>query len=486
VISRRDIRESVSTLKEEQGAMSRSSKLLLRTVALVSALLFSAVATGQYLFLSYQLRQRATDELSDLTRVMKKDIAFNDSWNLEGYRRTSNAAPYYVVLAENGTLVDTEGNLKGMVSHVSMPFRFDYDHPFRTASDVGEVWNLYVHRLNDGLVILGAREGTAPADVAQRFVASAARFGNKLGDALSTPERAIDEAFDYAVIDASGNLRSAFGGIPLKTTPPEIPDHAMAAPVRDIEGNVYSGFIEPVMSKSGRKVGVIKAFEEVTDEQKVLHQSAMFNVFIAAILGSLTVVLVAAFLRRARVAEIACTQIPLLEEGDTVEFKSSLRWSYKANKPDRDLEKVVVKTVAGFLNSYRGGNLIIGLSDQGEVLGLQPDYSTLTARPNRDGFLQALRNVLINSFGEGPCAAWTKVSFCSVQDKDLCVVKVSPAMEPIYPKEKGIADHTLHVRIGNTTTPLSAREAVAYARDRWSGVSLRRSVFRRSVVETAA
>jgi hypothetical protein len=62
--------------------MSKSFKSLLGVVAMVSALLFSAVAVGQYLFLSYQLRQRATDELSDLTEGMKRDIAFNDSWNL--------------------------------------------------------------------------------------------------------------------------------------------------------------------------------------------------------------------------------------------------------------------------------------------------------------------------------------------------------------------------------------------------------------------
>ena len=136
--------------------MSKSFKSLLGIVALASALLFTAVAVFQYLFLSHQLRQRATDELSDLTDGMKQDIAFNDSWNLEGYRRTSTGAGIYVVLAENGTLVDTEGYLKGMVAHVSMPFRFDYDRPFLATSDVGEVWNLYVHRLNDGLVILAA------------------------------------------------------------------------------------------------------------------------------------------------------------------------------------------------------------------------------------------------------------------------------------------------------------------------------------------
>jgi len=220
-------------------------------------------------------------------------------------------------------------------------------------------------------------------------------------------------------------------------------------------------------------------------EQKVLHQSAIFNAIIAAILWSVTVALAAAYLRRVRVPEIACAQIPFLEESDTVEFKSSLRWNYKANKSDREMEKVVVKTVAGFLNSYRGGNLIIGLSDHGQVLGLQPDYSTLNTRPNRDGFEQAMRNVLVNAFGEGPCAAWIKVRFCSVEDKDLCMVKASPATEPIYPKEKGVEDQTLYVRLGNTTTPLSAREAVAYARDRWGGISLHRPYFRRQAMPPA-
>jgi hypothetical protein len=77
------------------------------------------------------------------------------------------------------------------------------------------------------------------------------------------------------------------------------------------------------------------------------------------------------------------------------------------------------------------------------------------------------------------------VSFCSVDNKDLCVVKISPATEPIYPKQKGVEDPTLYVRLGNTTTPLIARQAMAYARERWGGLSLRRSYFRRSTVQPA-
>jgi hypothetical protein len=226
-----------------------------------------------------------------------------------------------------------------------------------------------------------------------------------------------------------------------------------------------------VTSKSGSKVGVIKAFEDVTDEQKVLRQSATFNVFIAAMLWGVTVALATLYLRRVRVSAISCAQIPSLEESDTVEFKSSLRWDYKLQKENPVLEKQVVKAVVGFLNSETGGNLVIGMNDEKQVLGLEPDYSTLNERPNRDGFEQKLQQVLFAAIGERCCARWLKISFCSLQGKDLCLVKINPASEAIYSREKDSQD-TLYVRIGNTTRPLNAREAVAFAADRWSVTTL--------------
>jgi hypothetical protein len=278
----------------------------------------------------------------------------------------------------------------------------------------------------------------------------------------------------------------ALEGYRFKTTAPEIPDGPVFVPLVRASGDLFASLIEPVTSRSGQKVGVIRVFDNVTGEQDVLHQSAVFQLP-----------------RRGDSLDCDCgdgsrfSQTPAhsgslvransFPEGKRqVEFKSSLRWSYQAAKSDPEVERAVIKTVAGLLNSYRGGNLIIGLSDDGRVLGLQPDYSTLKTRPNRDGFEQALRNILINAFGESPCAAWVNVNFCSVDNKDLCVVKIRPATEPIYPKQKGIEDSTLYVRLGNTTTPLSALQAVAYARERWGGVSLHHSYFRRSTVQPAA
>lgn len=74
-----------------------------------------------------------------------------------------------------------------------------------------------------------------------------------------------------------------------------------------------------------------------------------------------------------------------LEEGEGLEFKSSARWDYREGKPNKALEATIVKTVAGFLNG-KGGVLLIGVNDDGDVLGLESDYRTLGKRPDRDAF----------------------------------------------------------------------------------------------------
>ena len=74
-----------------------------------------------------------------------------------------------------------------------------------------------------------------------------------------------------------------------------------------------------------------------------------------------------------------------LGESETLEFKSSARWNYKAKQFDKKLEQMIVKTVCGFMN-HDGGTLLIGVNDDGSPVGLQPDYGTLGAKGDRDGF----------------------------------------------------------------------------------------------------
>jgi hypothetical protein len=61
-------------------------------------------------------------------------------------------------------------------------------------------------------------------------------------------------------------------------------------------------------------------------------------------------------------------------ESDELEFKSTLRWDLKEGTVNKKLEDVIIKTVAAFANSD-GGSVLIGVDDDGNVLGLDPEPS---------------------------------------------------------------------------------------------------------------
>jgi len=203
----------------------------------------------------------------------------------------------------------------------------------------------------------------------------------------------------------------------------------------------------------------------------MLHRAGIFNLFAGGILWLMTMLVGVAYLRRVAPEQITCSRIPTLSEGETVEFKGSLRWDYVTLKQNRDLEKQVVKAVAGFLNSEKGGTLIIAVGDNREILGLEPDYALQRSRKDRDGFEQTLSQILINAFGEACFARFVKVNFCTIAGKEICLVRVAPARRPIFvAEEKGV--QTMYVRTGNSTRPLSTPDAVAYATEHFGGFTL--------------
>src|SRR6516165_4734356 len=230
--------------------MSRSFKSLVAIVALVSAVLFTAVAVGQYLFVIYQLHEGREDTLESWAGDLRDAIAFEDAWNLQGYRRSTEGPDTYFILTATGTVVDTHGYLFAMLGQVSLPFRFEFERPLKFSSEVGEAWTLFVHKLRDGMVILGVRAEVTPENLQERFSVNASRFGSTVADAADTRERAIDESFDWAVIDLNGNVRWAIGGIPMKSSVPEIPDDPALLSARQIGTGYYASFVQPVKSRS--------------------------------------------------------------------------------------------------------------------------------------------------------------------------------------------------------------------------------------------
>lgn len=151
-------------------------------------------------------------------------------------------------------------------------------------------------------------------------------------------------------------------------------------------------------------------------------------------------------------------------ESDVLEFKSSFRWDVNERRTNRALEAVIMKSLAGFLNG-KGGTLLIGVTDAGEIIGLDPDYQLLKKR-DRDGFEQALITAAANHLG-GDLAPYLQVVFHRSHDKEVCRVIVAPAPRPVYLEQSGAPK--LYLRSAATTRELNIKEAMDYRAWRWPG-----------------
>ncbi|ATG90896.1 helix-turn-helix domain-containing protein [Methylomonas koyamae] len=153
-------------------------------------------------------------------------------------------------------------------------------------------------------------------------------------------------------------------------------------------------------------------------------------------------------------------------EGPLLEFKSTLRWDLQEQRVNRSLESVVLKTLAGFFNSHVGGTLLIGVADNGEIVGLEQDFQTLK-KSDQDGFEQTLITAIAENLGADLCR-FVHILFHRIDNKDVCRVIVSPALRPVF---LNIANTPkFFVRTGGGTRDLNIQEALDYVAGRWKSL----------------
>jgi type I restriction enzyme R subunit len=150
-------------------------------------------------------------------------------------------------------------------------------------------------------------------------------------------------------------------------------------------------------------------------------------------------------------------------ETHQVEFKKSARISLENDAPEKVINEGVIKTVAAFLNAS-GGTLGIGITDDGDILGLQPDLDF--KHQDLDGYQNWLTTLLINSIGGGVVGAHVGIRIEPIGSGVVCLVDVRPAPSPAYAKtHKG--DNVFYVRVNNTTRILEGPDIQNYIAGRW-------------------
>lgn len=154
-------------------------------------------------------------------------------------------------------------------------------------------------------------------------------------------------------------------------------------------------------------------------------------------------------------------------ESQTTEFKSTARWNLHTQQADSKLEQVIVKTVCGFLNA-EGGNLLIGVDDSGEPIGLENDFKSLS-KGNPDGYELFLRQLLDTNLSV-PTAMTVKIRFEEVRAQQICVVSVAASGKPVFArpvKGSGGNAEEFWVRTGNSTKQFHGDDLLEYREQHW-------------------
>ncbi len=146
-------------------------------------------------------------------------------------------------------------------------------------------------------------------------------------------------------------------------------------------------------------------------------------------------------------------------ESDTLEFKSTLRWSVKGNVREDNLQFSVLKTIVAFLNS-EGGTLLIGVADDGTIFGLEQDYKFVKNK-NQDGFQLTLADLIVSHIG-GHSIDYLKISFATIDAKEVCAVNVRKAKSPTF-----LRDREFYIRSVNNSRTLEGVEMINYIKSHW-------------------
>lgn len=146
-------------------------------------------------------------------------------------------------------------------------------------------------------------------------------------------------------------------------------------------------------------------------------------------------------------------------EGSQVEFKETLRVPVGREVPERVLVGEVMQAILGLFNA-QGGSVLIGVSDQPNVVGLGPDLKRFKgSRDELERFLTAKMKESLGPHSHRVVLRWEEFP-----DGIVARLDVPRAPEPVWAQGGLEAAQLgrLQVRQNATTTGLDAKDATVY------------------------
>src|SRR3989344_2452619 len=138
-------------------------------------------------------------------------------------------------------------------------------------------------------------------------------------------------------------------------------------------------------------------------------------------------------------------------EGSRLEFKSTLRMNLYTMEIDNRIEHTNLKTLAAFMNS-QGGTLLIGVSDDGKVQGLEKDRFKDNDALNLH-FTNLLKNYLGSEF-----LPFIRFELHPIKDLHILKIDCIQSKKPVFVKFRD--EEEFFIRNGPSSVKLTGRELV--------------------------
>jgi len=140
-------------------------------------------------------------------------------------------------------------------------------------------------------------------------------------------------------------------------------------------------------------------------------------------------------------------------ESERLEFKSTVRWNVRADKPGKEMELAWLKSVVGFLNT-NGGVILLGVDDDGNVLGLERDGFA-----NADKCLRHIGNLIGQHVGI-EYTQFIRYNLVTVDDKSVAMIQCARSATPAFLKTG--KDEDFYVRAGPASQKLPTSQILGY------------------------
>lgn len=160
----------------------------------------------------------------------------------------------------------------------------------------------------------------------------------------------------------------------------------------------------------------------------------------------------------------------LIQKGEhkQLEYKSTLLWDVREQTKKYHIEHSVLKTIAAFLNS-EGGTLLIGVTDDGQIHGLEDDFRLLGSKGDpRDNFNKAFDNLITNNFGNA-IHRLIDLTLVEIDGKHVAKVVVKEkAPEEVFlaNKDKNSVEE-FYVRQNSRSIALTGKDLTKYIKEHW-------------------